>query len=150
MHRTEIEHVRIEDLIPHKGRMCLWQQVRAFDPTHVTLATRSHEDPGHPLRSGDRLRAIHLCEYGAQAMAVHGGLLARAGGPARKGYLVALRGVEIRVATLDDLEGELVCEARLLMNSETSQQYEFELMHAGMCIAEGRAAVMLAAEGETT
>ena len=56
----------------------------------------------------DRLRAVHLCEYGAQAMAVHGGLLARAaGGRAKPGLLVALRAVELHVARIDDLPGVL-------------------------------------------
>ncbi|QIK80941.1 phosphotransferase [Lysobacter sp. HDW10] len=145
----ELDTVRIEDLIPHKGGMCLWQNVEAFDDEHVMLSTNSHKDSDNPLRSEGELRAIHLCEYGAQAMAVHGGLLARAGGEARKGYLVALRGVDIRVPRLDTLHGALQCEARLLMNSASSQQYAFRLLHEAECIAEGRAAVMLAPIGES-
>ena len=52
------------------------------------------------------LRALHLCEYGAQAMAAHGGLLARdTGGGAKAGMLVALRGVALHVARIDHLLG---------------------------------------------
>ena len=138
----------IESLVPHKGAMCLWERVVAFDADFVELETQSHRSPDNPLRSEGSLRAIHLCEYGAQAMAVHGGLLAQQGGEARKGYLVALRGVDIRVPRIDDLTSALRCQARLLMNSDASQQYEFRLMHAGECIAEGRAAVMLAPKGD--
>ena len=71
----------IEALVPHKHAMCLWDAVLAWDAERIVLRSDGHRDPGHPLRSGGRLRALHLCEYGAQAMAVHGGLLARAGKP---------------------------------------------------------------------
>jgi len=98
----------------------------------------------HPLRSHERLRAVHLCEYGAQAMAVHGGLLAReSGGVAAPGMLVALRGVELHCERIDDLPGEIECEAEALIAGEGAQQYRFVLRHAGVVLAEGRAAVIL-------
>ena len=87
---------------------------------------------------------MHLCEYGAQAMAVHGGLRAReAGGIAKPGLLVALRGVELHCLRIDDLPGALECEAEVLAEGEGSQQYAFRISHAGTLLAEGRAAVML-------
>ncbi|MBS0214882.1 MAG: phosphotransferase [Proteobacteria bacterium] len=134
----------IESLVPHKGAMCLWQRVLDHGDHHVRVASDGHRAADHPLRSDGMLKAIHLCEYGAQAMAVHGGLLGRArGGAVKAGVLVALRGVQLQVARIDDLGGELIGEAELLMDSETSQQYGFRILHAGEVIAEGRAAVML-------
>ena len=134
----------VESLVPHKGAMCLWQRVIDHDDRHVRVASDGHRAADHPLRSDGMLKAIHLCEYGAQAMAVHGGLLGRArGGAVKAGVLVALRGVQLHVTRIDDLAGELIGEAELLMDSETSQQYGFRILHAGEVIAEGRAAVML-------
>ena len=134
----------IESLVPHKGAMCLWQHVLAHDAAGVRLRTASHRDPGNPLRSDGRLRAVHLCEYGAQAMAVHGGLRARAArAPVRAGMLVALRGVDLRVARIDDLAGEIECEATMLADGEHSQQYAFRILHGADVLAAGRAAVML-------
>jgi predicted hotdog family 3-hydroxylacyl-ACP dehydratase len=134
----------IQTLIPHQGAMCLWDEVVDWDAQGVRLRACSHHDPGHALRSDGQLRAVHLCEYGAQAMAVHGGLRARAaGGMARRGVLVALRGVELHVTRIDDLAGDLDCEAQMLAESERSQQYAFRITHAGTLLAEGRAAVML-------
>jgi predicted hotdog family 3-hydroxylacyl-ACP dehydratase len=131
-------------LIPHQGTMCLWDEVLYWDAQRIRLRARNHRDPAHPLRSNDRLRAIHLCEYGAQAMAVHGGLRARgSGGVARPGMLVALRGVHLHVARIDDLPRALECEAEVLVEAESSQQYGFRIHHAGTLLAEGRAAVML-------
>src|SRR5689334_15527305 len=97
--RAMAERIDIAALVPHQGAMCLWQDVVEHDAQRVRLRTASHRDPANPLRSDGRLRALHLCEYGAQAMAVHGGLLAREGGaPVRAGMLVALRGVALHVA----------------------------------------------------
>ena len=131
-------------LIPHQGTMCLWDEVVGWDARRISLRANNHRDPAHPLRSHGRLRAVHLCEYGAQAMAVHGGLRAQAsGGAARPGMLVALRGVELHVARIDDLPGALECEAELLADGDDGQQYGFRIRHAGALLAEGRAAVML-------
>ena len=133
-------------LIPHQGAMCLWDEVAAWDAQGISLRAGNHRDPTHPLRSDGRLRAVHLCEYGAQAMAVHGGLRARtAGSGARPGVLVALRGVTLHASRIDDLAGVLECEAQVLVESQESQQYEFRITHAGALLAEGRAAVILQA-----
>ncbi|MCL1635032.1 phosphotransferase [Luteimonas sp. SX5] len=131
----------IQAMIPHQGAMCLWDEVLEWDATRIRLRADNHRDPAHPLRSGGLLRAVHLCEYGAQAMAVHGGLCAS--GAAKPGLLVALRGVALHVARIDDLPGALECEAEVLAEAETSQQYAFRILHAGKLLAEGRAAVML-------
>ena len=136
----------IEALIPHKGGMCLWDEVVAWDAQRIHLRTASHRNPANPLRSDGRLRAVHLCEYGAQAMAVHGGLCGAAvGGAPKAGVLVALREVALHVARIDDLTDALECEAELLADSSTSQQYAFRILHADEVLAEGRAAVMLQA-----
>jgi predicted hotdog family 3-hydroxylacyl-ACP dehydratase len=134
----------IEALVPHAGGMCLWDEVVAWDAMSIRLRARNHRDPQHPLRAHGRLRALHLCEYGAQAMAVHGGLLAQAtGGVARPGLLVALRAVELHVARIDDLPGPLECAAEALLSSDSGSQYAFRITHAGTLLAQGRAAVML-------
>ena len=139
-----IDRTRILQLVPHQGAMCLWDAVEAWDAGSIRLRSGTHRDAAHPLRSGDRLRALHLCEYGALAMAVHGGLRAAAsGGAAQPGMLVALRGVELHVERVDTLSGDLECEAHVLVEGEGSQQYGFRITHAGTLLAEGRAAVML-------
>lgn len=140
-------------LVPHQGAMCLWDEVVAWDGGRIALRARNHADPMHPLRDGAGLRGLHLCEYGAQAMAVHGGLRAQAaGGRATPGMLVALRGVGVHRARIDDLAGALEGEAELLVDGDAGWQYAFRITHAGELLAEGRAAVipMAAREGGTT
>ena len=140
---------QIAALIPHQGQMCLWDEVLDWDAARLTLRAHRHRDAGHPLRSGGQLRAVHLCEYGAQAMAVHGGLRARAaGGAAPPGLLVALRGVVLHVARIDDLAGDLEAEAEVLVEGDSGCQYAFRITHQGTLLAEGRAAVLhLPSEG---
>jgi predicted hotdog family 3-hydroxylacyl-ACP dehydratase len=137
----------IATLVPHGGAMCLWDEAIEWDAARILVRTQGHRDPAHPLRSGGRLRAFHLCEYGAQAMAVHGGLLARDQGKvAPPGMLVALRGVALHCERIDDLPGALECEAEVLIAGEGAQQYRFTIRHGGTVLAEGRAAVMLQPE----
>lgn len=134
-------------MIPHQHGMCLLDGVLAWDDTTLHATSDSHRDPANPLRRDGALSALHLCEYGAQAMAVHGGLLAaRDGGRAAAGMLVALRGVELHCERIDALAGRLDVHATLLQASTASQQYEFRIEHAGSLLASGRAAVMLQPE----
>jgi len=136
----------IAELIPHQGAMCLLERVVDWDETSIRLETDTHRSPDNPLRIDGRLRAIHLCEYGAQAMAVHGALKTRPRGerPA-PGMLVALRSVTFAREYIEDLPGSLTVGAHCLQASATSQQYVFRISHREVTLAEGRAAVILTA-----
>ena len=132
-------------LIPHQGAMCLLDEVVEWSGHAIHARSASHRDPANPLRSDGRLRALHLCEYGAQAMAVHGGLVARAaGGKAEPGFLVSLRQVALVVDRIDDLPGAIDVHAERLLGGEGSWQYAFRVERAGVTIASGRAAVIAA------
>lgn len=140
---------RIADLVPHSGNMCLLERVVSWNEDGATLATTTHRNLTHPLADGGRLRAIHLCEYGAQAMAVHGGLMARARGERMQpGLLVSLRDVQLGCDHVHDLEGELFVETRRLHDSGSAWQYEFRVIHAGRLVAQGRAIVALASTAD--
>ncbi len=135
---------KLQTLIPHQYAMCLLDGVVAWDAQSIHATTASHSRADNPLRRDGRVAALHLCEYGAQAMAVHGGLYAAQNGSrARPGMLVSLRSVELHCATLDDLPGALDVHAQVLHSSASSWQYEFRIEHAGRLLAQGRAAVML-------
>jgi predicted hotdog family 3-hydroxylacyl-ACP dehydratase len=136
---------RIRELVPHAGTMCLLERVVAWDEHGVTTATSTHRHPDNPLLRDGRLHAVHLCEYGAQAMAVHGGLLAHSRGDrAQAGLLVSLRDVELHCDFVEGLAGELVVEARRVHSTPTTWQYEFRVTHAGRRMAQGRAMVSVA------
>lgn len=130
-------------LIPHQGAMCLLDRVIDWGKDHVLLATSSHRSAENPLRLDGHLSAVHLCEYGAQAMAVHGGLSARADGKEpQPGFLVSLRDVTLNVDYVDSFDGELLVSAQRLMESPGSWQYSFEVRHGTEVLASGRAAII--------
>ena len=140
---TVIDRSLIAQLIPHQGAMSLLDQVATWDDTIIVALSASHHSPDNPLRSNGRLRAVHLCEYGAQAAALHGGLIARAAGAvAQPGYLVSLRDVALRCDYIDDLAGELQIRAELLLQDSGSWQYQFAAAHAGVTLATGRLAII--------
>lgn len=132
-----------QHLIPHRGAMCLLDAVVAWDESHIHALAVSHRDPANPLRSDGILRSVNLCEYGAQAMAIHGSLLAqRDGKTIAPGMLVSLRDFKLQVARIDDLCGNLDVYAEKLLDGGASWQYAFRVEHAERVLAEGRAAVM--------
>ncbi|TCV96271.1 putative hotdog family 3-hydroxylacyl-ACP dehydratase [Luteibacter rhizovicinus] len=131
-------------LVPHAGDMCLLDVVLAWDERTIHARSTNHTMPSHPLRGDHGLHAVHLSEYGAQAMAVHGALRARAagGGAARPGMLVSLRGVDLAVERVDTLEGALDIHAECLYADDSGAQYTFRIEHDGVVVASGRAAVI--------
>jgi len=134
----------LRELIPHAGRMCLLDAVQAWDEQGIHCITHSHRDPHNPLRSHERLAALHLCEYGAQAMAVHGGLLARRehGGKAVPGVLASLREVEFAVDRIDDIQGPLMVFARKLIAGPAGWLYAFDVKDGARWLARGRVSVI--------
>ncbi len=134
-------------LIPHAGGMCLLDEVVAWDTVRLHARSASHRRADNPLRADGRLHAVNLCEYAAQAMAVHGALLARAhGDPARRGWLAALREVTLGIERIDDLPGKLQIHVECLLTLADSLQYAFRVEHRGRVLAAGRAAVVLHAD----
>lgn len=132
-----------DHLIPHAGSMCLLDDVLAWDETTLHAASEGHLRADHPLRGEDGLHAVHLAEYGAQAMAVHGALLARARGveTVRPGMLVSLREVELAVEFVPP-DGRLDVHAQCLYADDRGAQYSFRVEQGGRLLASGRAAVI--------
>jgi predicted hotdog family 3-hydroxylacyl-ACP dehydratase len=140
---TLVDRALIAQLIPHQGTMSLLDHVASWNATSIIALASSHRSPDHPLRHNGKLRAVHLCEYGAQAAALHGGLVARAAGTvAAPGYLVSLRDVTLACQRIDDLAGELQIRSELLLQDSSSWQYLFEASHSGSRLATGRLAII--------
>jgi len=131
-------------LIPHAGAMCLLEAVLAWDERRIHATSASHARADHPLRGAQGLHAVHLAEYGAQAAAVHGALLARARGDetVRPGRLVSLRDVQLHAEYVDGLDGALDVHAECLYADDGGAQYAFRVEHRGRLLASGRAAVI--------
>jgi predicted hotdog family 3-hydroxylacyl-ACP dehydratase len=130
----------IEQNIPHHGRMCLLDEVMEWDAQHIRCRSGTHRLPDHPLRSQGRLGVACGIEYAAQAMAVHGALAGA--GRSEAGFLAALREVRLHVLRLDDIEGDLYSEARLVAGDQGSALYEFALRSRARPLLSGRATVV--------
>lgn len=144
-----LDRVAIAARIPHQGSMCLLDAVLAWDSGQIHCRASSHRQPDNPLRAAARLGAACGIEYAAQAMAVHGALLAPAGAPPRPGYLASVRSVQLAVDRLDDLAQDLDIVAERLSGDENNILYHFRVEHAGNLLLSGRAAVMLVAQPES-
>ena len=138
-----LDRAAIAARIPHQGTMCLLDAVVGWSADHIACRASSHTDPANPLRADGRLGAAAGIEYAAQAMAVHGALLAAGDGPPRQGYLTSVRGVELHVARLDDRPGHLDVRAERLSGDAGHILYQFSVEHDGRCLLAGRAAVVL-------
>ncbi len=137
-------------LIPHAGSMSLLEQIVSWDQQQVVCTTQSHRSLQNPLRSNGRLSAIHAIEYGAQAVAVHGGLLAHARGEAiQPGYLAALRQIRLHQSRLDEIESALTVEATQLLCDAGNLIYSFAVKAANQPIADGRVVVVVQSEVST-
>ena len=124
--------------------MCLLDCVEAWDRERIRCRASSHRSADNPLRSYGRLAAACGIEYAAQAMAVHGALLAPAdSSSARFGYLVSVRGTQLRVPRLDDIADDLLVDASCITRSQSNILYQFSVSAAGRVLLDGRAAVVL-------
>lgn len=130
--------------------MCLLDGVEAWDEQHIQCRASSHRAMDNPLRKYDRLGAACGIEYAAQAMAVHGALLAPPDSiGARVGYLVSVRGTQLHVPRLDDIADDLLVEATCITRNENNILYQFRVSVAGQSLLDGRATVVVDAEALT-
>jgi predicted hotdog family 3-hydroxylacyl-ACP dehydratase len=126
--------------------MCLLDSVIEWDDRSIVCISDTHRDPVNPLRRGGRLSALHAFEYGAQAVAVHGGLRARlAGVTAPPGYLAALRDARLQVTRLDNVASPLQICAYRLFGDAANAVYECRVSAGDVLLAEGRITIMLRA-----
>ena len=145
----------IEQHIPHKGRMCLLDEVLSWDARRIRCRSASHRTSDNPLRAHGRLGAACGIEYAAQAMAVHGALVAASaplasamstsvrGSAGTIGYLASVRNVALYVTRLDDLEADLIALAERVIGDGRTVLYEFSVWGAEQQLLSGRASIVL-------
>jgi predicted hotdog family 3-hydroxylacyl-ACP dehydratase len=128
--------------------MCLLDEVLSWDTERISCRSTSHRDAENPLRARGRLGIACGVEYAAQVMGVHGALIAAqmpapASGVPAAGYLASVRGVRLYVVRLDDVRGDLICDAVRVAGDRGTALYEFELSSGVMRLLTGRASVIL-------
>lgn len=129
------------ELVPHAGAMVLIDEVVDWNAEAVHCRSRIDQPADHPLSRGGRLPAEALGEFGAQAMAVHGGLLAPQGEPPRHGLLASMGKLDLAIGSIDRA-ATLDIRAMRLGGDSAGMVYEFSIAMAGHEVASGRATVM--------
>ena len=126
--------------------MCLLDGVVEWDAGRVVCRATSHRDADNPLRAHGRLGVACGIEYAAQAMAVHGVLLAAEGAPPRIGYLISVRDVALHAIRLDDVVADLEIDVLLRSGDGNNVLYRFTVRADQRELLNGRAAVVLDAD----
>ena len=144
-----IEHDELCSLIPHSFDMCLLDHVESWDKDQIVCTSNSHLLAANPLRRENSLSSVHLLEYAAQAMAVHGGLHDREQGKQMtEGYLAALRDVKLDLCQLEQLQTELRIEANQILSQGGNMIYTFTVSASDTELASGRATVVAISHNE--
>ena len=119
--------------------MCLLDEVTFWDAGRIVCRTETHRDPNNPLLDGTGLSAVCALEYCAQAMAVHGELLARSqGSTAPAGWMASVREASLTMPRLDRLEDALEVEARAGRFGGGAYAYDVSLSCGDAMIASAR------------
>lgn len=139
------DHAWIAAHIPHQGTMCLLDSVQQWSDEDITCRARSHRCADNPLRGGERLGIANGIEFAAQAMAVHGALLAGDDAPPTVGFLTSVRDVQWQRSRLDDIDGDLIVHAQRISGNATSLLYRFDLRAGEAVVLSGRASVLIKA-----
>jgi predicted hotdog family 3-hydroxylacyl-ACP dehydratase len=136
----------LAERLPHAGPMCLLDTLHAWDDERIVCSATSHRSAANPLRSTSGLVASAAIEYAAQAMALHGGLIAERANPHAKptpGVIAAVRSVKLHEVLLNGLPSPLIIEARRNMAQGDHVIYDFAVRAGERPVAEGRATVVL-------
>jgi predicted hotdog family 3-hydroxylacyl-ACP dehydratase len=142
----QLDRAWIASRIPHKHRMCLLDRVVEWDEDRVICIATSHRDVHNPLIAHGRLGAVCGIEYAAQAMAVHGALLAPGDSSLRIGYLISVRDVALNATRLDDVAGDLEIEALRITGDGKIILYRFSVRGDRRELLGGRATVAFDAD----
>lgn len=139
-----LDRAAIAARIPHEGRMCLLDEAWSWSATNIHCTASSHADADNPLRTASGLLAPAAIEYAAQAMALHGALLASKDEAPQPGYLASVRQVRLHAPRLDDAASPLHVHVQRIAGDATLVSYAFDVKDGqGRALAEGRATVVL-------
>jgi predicted hotdog family 3-hydroxylacyl-ACP dehydratase len=126
--------------------MCLNDEVLAWDASRIVCRSSTHRAADNPLRADGRLGAACGIEYAAQAIALHGALIAPTSneGPLR-GYLASVRSVTLYVSSLDEVDVDLVVTAERVAGDNGTLLYGFSVVAGDNVLLSGRVTIVLGA-----
>ena len=138
-------HHKLCELIPHERAMCLLDSVTRWDDEHIECISSSHLERDNPLLDGGRLNCVNAIEYGAQAAAIHGILMARKSGaqPPTSGVLVQVKNMQIKDCDLAQLSAEMDIHAHRIYSDNTSMVYTITISCKSEVLLDGRIMIFI-------
>ncbi|MCW8929331.1 MAG: 3-hydroxylacyl-ACP dehydratase [Gammaproteobacteria bacterium] len=145
MTKIILDHINIEERLPHSGKMSLLDKVIQSDNISLTALANSHLNADNPLRLNGTISTINGIEYAAQAMAIHGSLLSDI---SQAGYIVSVRNIEIKKPFLPDIKSiekqePLLIYVKQLMSNENGFTYQFDISCEQESFISGKITVFL-------
>jgi predicted hotdog family 3-hydroxylacyl-ACP dehydratase len=128
--------------LPHAGSMCLLDELVRWDAQQLEARAVSHRNPANPLRREGMLSALTGIEYAAQAVALHGSLLAGHDAP-RAGFLASVRDVHCDTERLDSCDAPLDIRVERLGGDADGMIYHFAIQSGGQPLLRGRLTIRL-------
>jgi predicted hotdog family 3-hydroxylacyl-ACP dehydratase len=135
--------------VPHRGAMCLLDSIESWSEETISAHAIIQVDK-NPLAIAGQLDSTAAVEYAAQAMAVHGALLAEVaaaqGNPQRKplmGFLASVRNITCLRPWLDETNHPLRITATRTAGTESPVSYDFSVGTGKVVYVTGKATVVL-------
>lgn len=134
----------VSELLPHRGRMLLLDEVVASGPGFVSCRVTIRPDSTFLEREG--VPGLVAIEYMAQTVAVFAGLQARGQGlPVRIGYLLGTREFVVDVDSFR-VGDEILVEANHQFGDERIGAFDCKVLLRGQVVAAGCLNVYLGGE----
>lgn len=134
----------IENLIPHKGLMCLIDRIESWNESEIVCVATSHLSTDNPLRNEGRLHIVHGLEYAGQAMAIHGSLVNEM--PSTPGLIAGSRNLKFFAFHLDAIEEPLRIFARSLGKAPNGLVYSFSVSVTQSVLISGQCSIIFPPE----
>ena len=133
-------------ILPHSDDMRLIARIVEWDENSIRCTATSHRDPANPLRVGDLLPVLCGLEYAAQALALHGVLVANESADMslnrERIFVVIAKNVRCQVDRLDGFDDELEIRGRVVFRQSAAAVYGTEVEAAGRILLEGQLGLM--------
>ena len=133
--------------LPHTGLMLLLDSAEEVARDTLRCLSRSHADPGNPLREDGVLPVLAGVEYAGQAIALHAWLRKDDNGGAdattpRRAFMAGLSELRWTSDRLDDAPGPIIVTVRAGTFLEDGARYDFSITDAdGLLRIQGQSLV---------
>jgi len=139
-----LDRAALAALLPHAGAMCLLDAVESCDRQRIVCTTMQHRNPHNPLAVDGRLGCVQGIEFAAQAMAIHGALVAfPAGVRPAVGWLGRIRDCVLHWDRIDTHAGSLRVSATRVAAAGGALMYGFAIDAGHVRVIAGTATVVL-------